>query len=289
MYTPARTSYVNLRSYQDLLLGKTSDRHFRWKPYPDDEHIEVQAALDIIRYGVEDILHWTPYQVIQHMTPYIARTLHWDMLFARGIIKGEAFIHFEFKEKDSRSPDAVDLQQSNWRYLMHLCYPKDVPFSFAGEAVREYRAICQAKRMSERGLETNRAKRFSRDFIGSAGRYQEAISAALVTIIVKEYALPVISPTGRGTAHDLYRFFADPSRSRAALKRSELYAVMRKRYVSFYEMLCLYFDDLYIEDDPFWRKVYALSSACRYTGTKSTAQKLDRQTKRLLQGQVPGI
>ena len=272
-------SFANLRSYQDLLMGRLPVKDFKWKPLLNEDYSNEQAGLDLIRYGVEDVLGWTPQQVIQHMTPHIARTLHWDMLFARQIVCGEAYIHFDYKERGSTSSDLVNLQQINWRFLMHLCYPREIPFSFVSEAIKQYRSIYNAKMMANLGMQPDFTKRFGHDFLASTGRYQDAICSALVRIVVNEHVLPILEPSKWGTAHDLYKFFSNHTQATNVMRRAALYDLMKVRYATFYDMLCQHYDDLQVEDDFFWRKVYGLASAAQFTGVPRALKRIEKSVQ----------
>ena len=68
----------------------------------------------------------------------------------------------------NQSPIMDDI---NYKHLMHQCYPTEVPFSFAEEAVNDYYKIVEAKRRNEEGGSA-RVDRFRRNYVINAGKHR---------------------------------------------------------------------------------------------------------------------
>ena len=250
-------STIHLQSYIDVLIGKTPVDQWRFGTGLED-HEKLAAALDIIRYGVEGVLKWTPQDVINHMTPYIARKLYWDVLFRRDLIPDESFVRYHVESQDGR----VLMDAINYRHLMSLCYPDTIKFNYGEEAVAEYRRIMEAKAINRDGGKAE-MDRFRRDFVLSTGIHRTEILAALFRVVVFEYVVPSLDTDiveENGIAYALYSVFSDVTRINRIYDRAGMKVIFEKSYPRFYDMLCDFYRYLGVEDDLFWRKVFSLEA-----------------------------
>lgn len=250
-------STLHLQSYIDVLLGKTSIEKWRFGTGLDDSE-KYFAALDIIRYGVEEVLKWTPQEVIRHMTPYIARSLHWDAIFKRQLIPDESFVRYDIEDDHDR----IIMEAINYRHLMSLCYPDQITFNFGEEAVEEYRRIMNAKRINADGGNAE-LDRFRRDYVLSTGVHRNEILSALFKVIVFDYVFPELDNKvveEMGIAYALYSTFANTTKINSIYIRAGMYDIFKRSYPRFYDMLCEFYSFLQVEDDLFWRKVFSIEA-----------------------------
>ena len=251
-------STIHLQSYIDVLLGKTPVNKWIFGVGLEDEREKRAAALDIIRYGVEEILKKKPREAVECLNQDIARRLHWDTLFERDLIPDDGYVRYHVVG-DHRN---IIMDDINYKHLMHLCYPREVPFDFGEEAVAYYYTILNAKQLNDEGGNV-RIDRFRKNFILNAGAHRSEVLSAFLKIIVSDYVVPMLemkTVDEMGIAYCLYQTFADNQKINEIYEKAQMYDLFRRSYPRFYDMLCEFYAYLGVEDDLFWRKVFALES-----------------------------
>lgn len=265
---------IALTEYQEVLVGKRTDWRIIGYKTPAQKQ---DAAIAIIKYGIEHILQWTPQEAVEHMTPYIAEKLMWGILFQRGMIQDDGIARYMMNGRGMSN----DLSKINWKHLMSLCYPDVIHFSQEAEAINEYHRIIAARNLNENGA-TVKYTRFAKDFLENAGDHREAITSGIFRTFIQEFVVPEMEHTNKGDAHDLFKAFSDSSQMNKLFKRAGLYPIFRNQFIMPYDLLVRYFYKVfgfYAEEDPdtyFWLRVYGLRASRLYTpSSKISSNKFD--------------
>ena len=175
---------VAIHRYENLLLGKThpsgsGNRKNQFYLSGTAEE-KSNAAKMLVRFGVRDLLRWTPQEAVDHISKKIMSLMCFDVLMR--------YIKFP-----------TDLDPSvDFDYMIALCFPNEVRYDVRRQVVR----------LRER-IERNELKKFPKNiFDGERGRQKAAI---LLNAFISEKI------SAKDTT-DLYRQFANIAKMNRMLK-----------------------------------------------------------------------
>lgn len=208
------SSQEAIRSYEDFLLGKKkltlkSPYNIGKEKNPKDAGTEdrkdtdmdmeraaasgtaktkakEQDAFAIVRYGVKNVLGWSPQDAVDHITPEIAKELGFDILAAK-------YVEFP-KDLDNRK---------DYDWLVHMAFPSETKYDMEKDILELYRKVLAGE-----------IKAFPRrTFKGENGRYK-------LTVLLNDYISKNIPFTD---TESLYRIFGNTARGNETLKKAKLY------------------------------------------------------------------
>lgn len=103
---------ILLHEYEEICLGNR--RNFSNYFFSGSKYKEEKTALSIIRYAIEERLHWTPNEMKEYFNKDIAKLLHLE----------EVIKHIEFPPELNPEKD--------FYYLAHKLYPKRTNSEYKG-------------------------------------------------------------------------------------------------------------------------------------------------------------
>lgn len=112
--------------YEKILLKKKKNYSCSFFNY-DNDAINQKNALTIIRYALEDFLHWTPKDIEQNLSMDIMRAMKIDILLK----------HINMPHELSPEKDLF--------YIAHLLYPDQCPYNSKFQTIRVYRNVLERK------------------------------------------------------------------------------------------------------------------------------------------------
>ena len=226
------------------------------------------AALACVRHVIQDFLGWTPREALARLTPSHLRMYRLDYLITKvGILPSYGFLNF----------DQTD--NINIRYLLHLCYPDQISFSYAQAVLEYYRDSVKSKEIAQAGGSKRHINMPNMFMRGITNEDQNAVIRLFFQHFVSSVISPLIAPSNFGPAYDLYRFFAINRPLVAKLvKDNWLESIFKAQYSDYYDLLCEHILDVCSEDDEMARDMFAfvtissvLPGASRERLTRQTA------------------
>lgn len=178
-----------LSRYEDLLLGK----HLHFYLSGSDKEKE-QDALAIIRYIVNDLLHWTPKEAMECMTPYIASRMHMEKLMTYITLP-------------------IGVSEEDYDYAVHLAFPDETRYDVERKVIEHYKQLIN-------GTKT----KFPKNYFSKASG---GIFRARVLLV---YAIATNLSVEEGDMLELFRIFADTTQANKLLKDWKLLNTCRTLY-----------------------------------------------------------
>ena len=114
------------KEYESILLKKKKNYSCSFFNY-DNKSINQKNALIIIRYALEDFLHWTPKDIEQNLNMEIMRAMKIDTLLK----------HIEI-------PHELNMERDLF-YIAHLLYPDQCPYNPKAQTIKVYHDVLSRK------------------------------------------------------------------------------------------------------------------------------------------------
>lgn len=158
-----------INNYEDVLIGKRekiSDNYFIY-----NSAVNERTALTVFKYAIEYLLGWSPKDAEKLFTPYYVRIMHLEPLLE--------YIRFP-----------SDVTNKDTEYIVHLIYPKIVPYDIKKYAIRIYENVL------------NKKQKYPKDYMyGYLGLIRARI--CLLYALRKDHLFK--------TTEELYQFFSKKS------------------------------------------------------------------------------
>ena len=179
----------DLSNYEDLLIGKANPKSLIIRGTEDEQE---ETALNIWRYAIKNLLHWQPQDAAECIDKEIVKNLKLDVTL-----------------KYIPAPPDLDINE-DFDYIVHLAFPKDVPYDPTEQAIKMYKRI----------LAGAKAKFPKKYFKGPYCYYKAGV--------LLQYAISNYIPFN--DIAELYQMFADTTKTNAKLKELKLYEVSKDLY-----------------------------------------------------------
>lgn len=180
--------YNIIREYDKVLVGMSPEIPSRCFPF--DSNVNETFALSVFRYAIESLLHWSPAEAYQLFTPEIARKMKLTPLLDYVIFPSE-------------------LSHANTEYIIHLLYPRKVPYDFMKYTIEMYEKVRAGKR------------RYPKDFM-FGGKGLKRATICLQYALKEEHIFLSVEA--------MYRYFSSQE-AMEFLKQNKLHQL----YYSFYQ------------------------------------------------------
>ncbi len=159
-----------------------------------DKEQKKEDALAVIRYVIEEVLHWSPSDAMNHLTDEIAKDT--------GIDSCLRYLPF---------PKDID-EEDYLRYAVWMCYPRRTQYNHNVQILRLYRKI-----------QNGELSRFpKRVFDGENGPEKAAI-------LLNDYIAHKIS---YNSIPELYEKFSDTSKMNLLFKEDQIYYAYKTMYAT---------------------------------------------------------
>ena len=211
-----------------------------------------QAACACVRHVLEDFLKWTPEVARQRLadSKEILKMYRLDILLCRGgIFQSYGYLTFE------------KLDNINSDYLLSLCYPDEIYFSYADSALKMYRDSRTSKEIVKEGgsrrnatLPTNLSKNIS-------DKDMNSLTAAFFQEFITTIINPLLPRSDHGMAYDLYRLFGtQPAYVSRLVTENFFENVFAYQYENdYYSLLMDHILEVCSYDDIFARNMFAFA------------------------------
>lgn len=175
------------QDYEEILMNRRSLFPRRYFDYSRISNQDL--ALSVIRYAIEVHLKWSPREAVARFTPEIAKKLKLDMVLK----------HIEFP---------CDLERDNYLYIVHLLYPKQVPFDLKQKILDMYHRSKDHKARYPKAYNE-----------GEMGRIRACICLQ-----------DALQNQTFHSIREIYALFSSPVESMRFLKREGLYAMYTAQF-----------------------------------------------------------
>lgn len=179
--------YNIIREYERVLVGMTPE--ISKKNFPFDESVNEKFALFVFRYAIEELLKWSPWEAYRLFTPAIVEKMKLTPLLE--------YINFP-----------SDVTPQDTEYIVHLLYPRKIPYDFARYALNIYEKVRAGK------------CRYPKDYM-FGGKGLKRATICLQYALKEEHLFDSVE--------EMYRYFAS-TEATEFLKRNKLHQL----YYSFY-------------------------------------------------------
>lgn len=180
-----------LYEYEELILGK---RKIFSNSFFNSTQINSEANIsEVLRFGFEIFLKWTPEEAFRYITPEIAKRMKFDVLFPY-----------------MNLPCEIDIEKDLF-YLAYLAYPKRIKLNRADLVLKVYR-----------GLLDGTVKKFPKGYLdGDEGTERATIC---FQYMIRQYF-------SFHTIQEMYQFFSGP-KAISTLRKYKLYVIENLLYDS---------------------------------------------------------
>ena len=113
-----------LEEYEQMLIGRTDQIP---QAYFTNEIANERLSLMVFKYAIENLLGWSPEDASRFLSPYMVNRMK----------LGQFMKYIRFPE---------GLSEENTDYIVHLLYPKKVPFKFEKYAIEDYKKVLAGER-----------------------------------------------------------------------------------------------------------------------------------------------
>ena len=113
-----------ISEYEEVLIGNQETVPKKYFVY--DGVANERLALSVFRYAIEYLMGWTPEEALNLFNVQFIKLLHLDQFV-----------------KYIRLPSDVTIEDTE--YIIHLLYPKKIPYDIAKYAIRVYENVLQDK------------------------------------------------------------------------------------------------------------------------------------------------
>jgi len=222
-----------------------------------------ESVLAICRHVTEDFLGWSVEDTCTHFNARIAKMYRLERVLCyvdhdREWIPSYGFMHF------------FTLDDINYHYLTSLMYPGKAlflypsgkrRFSYPKEALLYYKRVISSKDIASRGGSALNT-RIPRSMLENISIDDEReMVTEFLRYFCNDFCAHDITVSGKGRAHDLYRFFSNTALVNRRVRDSGLETIFSGRAMSYYDLLCDYMPFLVKNDDDFYRKVFSYLTA----------------------------
>lgn len=221
---------MNLRDlyfdYEELLIGKISTfptYHF----VKNNADYNNKIVFALIRYVVENILHWTPSEAKDLFSDDIAATFKIAPLMEQYLTGIPTFLS----------------SQERTAYLMSLVYPGSVKFSVEKFTLATYSSVLN-----------DADGRWPANFFGTSQLGRDRAEICL-RYCIERYLVTM-------TIEELYRLFAQTAKAKTLLRSYKLDKICEKLYLSPLEYLQISLGEM---ADPFWYSYYRFAKGYAVT------------------------
>lgn len=179
--------YNLLREYEQILIGRQDTISNKFFPF--DEAVNEKFALTVFRYAIEILLRWSPRDAYRLFTPVIVKKMKLTPLLD--------YIRFP-----------SDITNAHTDYIIHLLYPRNIPFDFTRYVLETYEKVMCGK------------IKYPKDYM-FGGKGLKRATICLQYALKKEHIF--------SSVEEMYQYFAS-AEAVEFLKRNKLYQL----YYSFY-------------------------------------------------------